>query len=348
MAEALVVNRAEATCCTRREQLHGREHLVVPVVALVPGVLNGELVPADEVALSVQAWNDVPIPLDHPRARGIPISARQPEVLEQAVVGRLYGANVDPNGKLRGEMWLDVARLNALGQDGLRELLEAGGPVEVSTAYFRDLDVTTPGTGYTGVARRLRPDHLALLPAGKGACSWADGCGAPRVNAEAAPVGAPVDAARAAARSLLGESGGRAVENEIVTPNGDAEAQAPAVNAQPILPEPTPVPAPVPAPVANEVTEFVALVKEWGGVAAMRDALASIKANADNERGALLAELTANARQTFSAEELGAMPTATLRKFADALRPADYAGRGGPRVNEANDGWQVLKAPEVK
>ena len=42
---------------SRYDQMAGQRHLVLPVIALVPGVLNAELVPPDEVpALSVPWW----------------------------------------------------------------------------------------------------------------------------------------------------------------------------------------------------------------------------------------------------------------------------------------------------
>jgi hypothetical protein len=84
-------------------------------------------------------------------------------------------------------LWIDINKANELGGDALKvlERLEAGLPVEVSTAYFRDLEPATGefgGVPYIAIARNLRPNHLALLPDDVGACSWQDGCGAPRVN----------------------------------------------------------------------------------------------------------------------------------------------------------------------
>lgn len=99
--------------------------------------------------------------------------------------------------------------------------------------------------------------------------------------------------------------------------------------------------------------QLAAMVTEFGGAAALREALVGLKTNQDAERAGLLAELQANGRATFTPEELAGWPTATLRKLADALRPADapaanYAGRGGPRGSVVDNEWQVLAAPEVK
>jgi len=332
----LVENMAETMCCTRRELLNGREHLIVPTVMLVPGVLNGEYVSAAEVAASVMAWNDVPIPIEHPRERGLPISARQPSVLERSVVGRLYGANVGPTGNLRGEMWLDVGKVGALGYGAMLELLAAGGPVEVSTAYYRDLDSSTSGTGFTGAAKNLKPDHLALLPHSKGACSWQDGCGAPRVNEDEADNDARTSADAESHTEERGNNMNETEQQETVIANDAPEPVETQVETQV---EPT---------VNEDLVALTAMVQEFGGVAALRDALDGLRVNRDTERATMLAELQANARVMFTPAELATWPTGNLRKLVDSLRPADYSGRGGPRANDNSGEWQVLAAPEVK
>jgi hypothetical protein len=210
------------------------------------------------------------------------------------------------------------------------ELLAAGGPVEVSTAYYRDLDTTTTGTGFTGAAKNLKPDHLALLPHSKGACSWQDGCGAPRVNEE----GAPATAHQTTRGKQMNEN----------------EQQEPMVVNETPEPVETPVATQVEPTVNEDLAALTAMVNEFGGVAALRDALAGLKVNRDTERAALLTELQTNARVTFTAAELATWPTGNLQKLVDALRPVDYSGRGGPRTNTQDNGgeWQVLAAPEVK
>ena len=122
------------------------------------------------------------------------------------------------------------------------------------------------------------------------------------------------------------------------------------VNAQEPQEEVTPVPASEPqAPsLPADLADFQRLVTELGGVQAVRDMLSGLKANADDERARLITDLTTNERCVFSADELRAMPTATLDKLAQSLRPADYSGRGGPRTHQESDEWAVLAAPEVK
>lgn len=127
------------------------------------------------------------------------------------------------------------------------------------------------------------------------------------------------------------------------------EHQETVVNEVP-LEEVTPEPATEPqAPsLPADLAEFQRLVTDLGGVQAVREMLAGLKANADDERARLLTDLTTNERCAFSADELRAMPTATLEKLAQSLRPADYSGRGGPRTHQESDEWTVLAAPEVK
>jgi len=169
----------------RHESLAGVEYLVAPVVAIVAGVLNGELVPAEEISHFVDAWNGIPLPLGHPVADGNYISANKPEIVAKCP-GRFWHAEFRDN-RLQGEIWIDIAQANELGGDALEALkrLEAGTPIEVSTGYFRDFDPEPGmfnGKNYFGISRNIRPDHLALLLDEIGACSWHDGCGTPRVN----------------------------------------------------------------------------------------------------------------------------------------------------------------------
>ena len=170
----------------RYEEFEGRPHLVAPVIAVMEEVLNGEFCPADEIGRYIDSWNGIPLPLDHPMDRGMPISANQPHLIQTRSLGRFFNARFDGR-RLHGELWIDIEKANSLGGDALTVLqrLENGEPLEVSTAYFRDLE---PGEGeyggqpYNGIQRNLRPDHLALLPNGVGAASWEHGAGAPRVN----------------------------------------------------------------------------------------------------------------------------------------------------------------------
>lgn len=170
----------------RHETRDGVDFLVVPAVILVEGVLNGALLTAEEFGEFVDTWNDVPVPLYHPQSDGQYVSARDLNTQDAWVIGRFYNASLDGQ-KLRGEFWIDTGKAERLGaeaQEAIR-MLEAGEPVEVSTGYFCDEEPAEGefgGVAYHAIQRNLRPDHVALLPHSIGACSWQDGCGAPRVN----------------------------------------------------------------------------------------------------------------------------------------------------------------------
>lgn len=186
---ARVTLHAHQSGPTRRDHHDGREHLVVPVVAVVEGVLNNQLVLASEFARqpTLNSWNGVPVPVGHPSdPYGNPISANSPEVVDKTVIGRLYRVHAQGD-RLKGEIWIDVEKAERLGHGSIVQALEAGDPVEVSTGYFAEVDQTPGqhnGERYIGIHRNIAPDHLALLPDIEGACNWADGCGAPRTHAK--------------------------------------------------------------------------------------------------------------------------------------------------------------------
>ena len=169
----------------RIETIGSVEYLIAPVVSIVAGVMNDELLLPEEFGKFEGAWDGRPVVLDHPLdGDGLPISANDPQTLDGCMVGVVY--NTTSNGKLKHEMWIDVerARKSTGGKELLRRL-RSNVPVEVSTAYFRDLEEAPgeyEGTAYAGVARNIRPDHLAVLFDVEGACSWQDGCGVPRIN----------------------------------------------------------------------------------------------------------------------------------------------------------------------
>jgi 2'-5' RNA ligase len=180
-AATLHANRLE------RRTLDGREYAVAPVVAMVAGVRNGELLPEEELGKFVGAWEGRPIPLRHPEdGEGHYITANAPTVIEASVLGSFFNARMDGDA-LKGELWLDVAKAQKLGGDALLALnrLEAGQVMEVSIAYFCEFEQAAGefgGEAYSAIQRNLRPDHVALLPDEIGSCSVLDGCGANRVN----------------------------------------------------------------------------------------------------------------------------------------------------------------------
>lgn len=165
---------------TSTEILHGRRHRVVPVSMIVPGVLNGSLgpllYPSDEIARNPEAWNGIPIVVDHPRRNGQFVSARLPGV---SSVGTVRNARIDKRGRLVAEGWFDVLKAKAADHRILQSL-DAGKPVELSTGLFCDNSPSEGvynGKAYKFIAKNYRPDHLAILLDDVGACSILDGCG---------------------------------------------------------------------------------------------------------------------------------------------------------------------------
>jgi hypothetical protein len=191
-----------STGLIREDTLNGQAHVVVPMVMLRQGVFQcancdgPEYYPASQFGKYPTTWNGRPITLDHPRDdKGEPVSASEtPSLFEKNTIGFLFNTKLDGE-RLVSEAWINKSAVeNMAGGEGdrARELikaLEEGDPVDVSTGYFMELDSrrgTYNGQRYNGVQQNYVPDHLAMLPLGvQGACSWADGCGAGRVNSAA-------------------------------------------------------------------------------------------------------------------------------------------------------------------
>lgn len=170
---------------TRTEMFEGKEHLVLPVVALIEGVLNNLYYPGIEILKHPQSWNGIPVVIDHPVDQlGMKISANIPQVLEKTRIGHFFNVEVDSNSakpKLKGEAWVDIEKAKEIRPKILDEVHKN---LEISTALFGD-DDNIPGkwggVDFGGTLTGFKPDHLALLFESEGACNWQDGCGV-RVN----------------------------------------------------------------------------------------------------------------------------------------------------------------------
>lgn len=174
----------------RTDTLHGKEYIVVPVTALVEGVLQGMAAEGPELALAEEfgrfpaSWDGRPLVMSHPvDDDGVPVSANTPKVLETYQIGFIFNSKVSKK-KLILEAWVDptlMANLNDNSKETL-EILQKGEMIEVSTGYFAMIEQASGlhnNQKYDGIQRDIVPDHLAFLPNGTiGACSNADGCGA--------------------------------------------------------------------------------------------------------------------------------------------------------------------------
>lgn len=184
---------------TRTETWRGRDYLVVPIVALVEGVIQGansevpELVRIQTMKKAPQGWNGRPIVMNHPQVNGEYVSANSPDVLEDWHFGFMFNTLISGK-KLVTEAWIDTARAEELGGDFAETVgrIQNGQMVEVSTGLYTEVDLKAAGRfnqkAYQGEWQTIIPDHLALLSNGAtGACSIADGCGTHRVNAAQHP-----------------------------------------------------------------------------------------------------------------------------------------------------------------
>lgn len=166
----------------RKEFLQGKEHIIVPIIMMVTGVHRGSHGPilhlAEELGKFPGCWDGIPVSIQHPQEDGMHVSANQPHILDEFVVGRVFNTMMDGQ-KLRAEAWLDPVVLKNISPEAMEYIME-GKPLEVSVGVFTDEDMRAGewnGEKYEAVARNHRPDHLALLPGAVGACSWSDGCG---------------------------------------------------------------------------------------------------------------------------------------------------------------------------
>lgn len=212
----------------RIEEWNGREYTVVPVVAIVEGVLHGanakhqEFAAASEFGKFPKAWDGRPVVMNHPQLNGVFVSAGMPEVLTDFGLGLIFNTSLDGK-KLKCEAWLDHARIEELGGECLETLerIRNNEVVEVSVGAWVDVIPrigSYSGKAYQGVWSGVAPDHLAFLSKGTtGACSVKDGCGVPRLfSANVATIGASTSCCD-------GCSEGTGCE-------GTSEAEAPAVN----------------------------------------------------------------------------------------------------------------------
>lgn len=177
-----------ATTAPRVETFDGREHLVVPVTALIGDNVihavnapHAEFVPAS--ILSAQGWDGRPLVLGHPVKDGHQVSANDPAVLERQGFGFMSGTRVVDGRKLVTEAWMDVAKLERLGQHKMLADARAGKPIEVSVGSYvqtRGRAGEHAGKSYKAEWAAMASDHLAFLPESVGACSVEMGCGANR------------------------------------------------------------------------------------------------------------------------------------------------------------------------
>lgn len=160
----------------REENLNGSNYYVVPVVMMVEGVHSGSRGPllysSNTLAESVPDWPNIPVTIHHPT---IMVS----EVGSDAVIVGHVNNPFMQGDSLRAEAWLNVDQLTSLSPETL-QIVENQRPLEVSIGvYGHEVQEAGEwhGETYRAITEGMVPDHLALLPGDRGACSWDDGCG---------------------------------------------------------------------------------------------------------------------------------------------------------------------------
>ncbi len=330
-----------AHTAARRLVHNGVDHVVVPVVMIVDGVLNGALVTHEEYGRNVQAWNDKPVTVPHPTdGMGGFISAGSPDVISTMCVGRVYNAKVDGD-KLVAELWLDTAQAERVGRSDLLAALESGALSEVSTGYFsyrEDAQGEFNGKPYLHIDRDIMPDHLAILPNEIGACSVDDGCGTrPNVFKRLAELfGLRSNHQEERTMCTKKDQVDKLVGNAKLSPEqiellmgmdpeqlamvqaiaGALSQAAPAAAEES---EEEEMPAVDMAAVANMINEGIA------------------KALAANSRAGRIATVVANSANVLSESTLKAMSDEDFAKYEASIRPVDYSGAGGFVSNTNSD-----------
>ena len=176
-----------ATGAVRMDTYDGRPYLVVPVVALMEGVIHAvnaetpEFVPLSTLEKAARTWDKKPATLYHPKKNGRQCSANSPDILAESGIGLVFNPRVQGK-KLLCEAWIDSRRAKELHPEMYERLL-SGESEEVSVGAFvvtDDKPGEFNGKKYTASWKEVVGDHLAFLPGGRGACSIEMGCGSHR------------------------------------------------------------------------------------------------------------------------------------------------------------------------
>ena len=353
--ETLVANLALSK--VQKKTLAGRSYLVAPVAMIVEGVFAGNQGPIlyeqSDITKSVASWNHKPITVGHPKRGDQFVSGCLPESIEDFGVGMVLNTSWNSRTKkLRAEAWFDETRLDVVpGGSAINAALAKQEPMEVSTGLFVDKEVFSGqynGKEFTGKARNFRPDHLAVIVNGVGACSLKDGAGllvnkdaqVPDVNPQSGENLATTDAEGKLlenriqevreSKPLIVNEKVKMKRDEILAVLGDdhkdfvANLSDGQVEALAKLQRTVTVEVPVANEAPKNLDELLA--------SAPADVKAKIEeAFAVNtaHRDGLIEQIVANEKNQFSKEELAVLPTATLTKmavFAVNAAPAPAAG----------------------
>lgn len=164
------------------EDIDGVTHYVAPIVAMVQGVIHAmnakrpEFVPADQ--LSTYGWDGRPVFINHPMVDDVPVASFHPKV-----AGTNIGFTRNPSVTGEGDdrkLVMQVCLVKEKLTPEMLAMVDSDEPFNVSMGAFvsaRKKEGEYKGKKYYSEWHDIDPDHMALLPATKGACSWEMGCG---------------------------------------------------------------------------------------------------------------------------------------------------------------------------
>lgn len=346
----------------RHETSEGIDYLVVPVVMMVEGVHNGShgalLHQAEELGKFPASWNGIPVTINHPNVDGQDVSANDPKVLEEFGTGRVFNTKMTEDGKLKGEAWIVQEKIASISPEAL-EYIESQRPLDVSIGVFTDEEQVTgnyQGETYQAIARNHRPDHLALLPGGQGACSWSDGCGI-RLNSNNNKEGGKMSDEKKPCcpdkvKELIANSRfTKDDEDWLLTQSEETinkmfpiEKEQPKTNAAPTKEQ------------AIQVLKDTLKTKEEFMQVLPEEISAQMKHGLtlhQNHRKKMMDTITSNtAEGTWSEDELNEMTTPVLEKIANSVKkedaPADYSAMGGGNMQPQPNNNGVLLPTGMK
>lgn len=183
--ESLHVRGALGT--VRTEMFDGREHLIIPAVALIGNSVihavnapHAEKIPVETLVKAANSFNGRPVVYGHPVRDGMQISANEPGVFDSHGIGTIFNSRMD-GAKLLMDCYVDPVKAEALGGKEFVDGLRNGKMNEISVGAMVTTDAvngTLNGKSYKGQWRETFGDHVAAIHSGGlGACSIANGCG---------------------------------------------------------------------------------------------------------------------------------------------------------------------------
>lgn len=181
----LTLNNNTENYNATRFQIGDVKYIIVPVVMIREGVHSGSfgavLHVKENLQQSVDSWEQTPVTISHPQVNGEYVSAKSDGVKHVGVVTNTRMID----DKLCADIVLNEETLKAVSPNAYNAIINKSA-IDVSVGVYSDIEPTQgEWNGETYIAKTITytPDHLAILPNEKGACSWDDGCGI-RVNKE--------------------------------------------------------------------------------------------------------------------------------------------------------------------